>query len=145
MTGYIIQWLYTTTIAAYIIQWLLKRLIISKWLARKHNIQYGKDKPILHHFSPFFKKRSCYSIFSFLCSIYVDRYLSFCPLSFGFCIVCPSSNTDSDYPFDILRLFLAIKLIKKYLKYKMAVLLCGKLIRSQLAISCISKTFQQFD
>ena len=31
------------------------------------------------------------SIFSFLCSVFVDHCLSCCPLSIGHCIVCPSS------------------------------------------------------
>ena len=49
-----------------------------------------------------------------LCVCFVDRCLSFCPVSFGHCAVCPSSiygfwlplwylrYTDSDYPFGIL-------------------------------------------
>ena len=40
----------------YIIQLLLMRLIISKWLGRKHNIQSGEDKPISHYFSPFLSR-----------------------------------------------------------------------------------------
>jgi hypothetical protein len=35
-----------------------------------------------------------------VCVCFVDRCLSFCPFSFGHCIVCPSI-TASDYPFGI--------------------------------------------
>ena len=40
-----------------------------------------------------------------LCVCFVDRWFSFCTFSFGHCVVCPS-NTDSDYPFGIFKLFL---------------------------------------
>ena len=43
-----------------------------------------------------------------LCVCFVDRCLSFCTFSFGHYVVCSSSiyrNTDSDYPFDIFKLF----------------------------------------
>ena len=42
-----------------------------------------------------------------LCVCFVDRYLSFCPFSFGHCVFCPSQVrfTDSDYPFGIFELF----------------------------------------
>jgi hypothetical protein len=34
--------------------------------------------------------------------------LSFCPFSFGHCIVCSSLIYDSDYPFGIFKLFLSV-------------------------------------
>ena len=37
---------------------------------------------------------------------FVVRCLSFCTFSFGHCVVCYSSITDSDYPFGIFKLFL---------------------------------------
>jgi len=46
--------------------------------------------------------------FLVLCVCFVDRCLSFCTFSFGHCVVCYSSNTDSDYPFVIFKLFLQI-------------------------------------
>jgi hypothetical protein len=42
-----------------------------------------------------------------MCVCIVDRCLSFCPFSFGHCIVCPLF-TDSDYPYDIFKLFLPL-------------------------------------
>ena len=41
-----------------------------------------------------------------LCVCFVDRCLSFCAFSFRYCVVCPASIYDSDYPFDIFNLFL---------------------------------------
>ena len=52
-----------------------------------------------------------------LCVCFVDRCLSFCHFSFGYCVVCPSIYgfwlllwylrfTDSDYSFGIFKLFL---------------------------------------
>ena len=38
-----------------------------------------------------------------LCVCFVDRRLSFCPFSFGHCVVC---YANSDYPFGIFKLFL---------------------------------------
>jgi len=41
-----------------------------------------------------------------LCVCFVDRSLSLCPFSFGHCVVVLLRFTDSDYPFDIFKLFL---------------------------------------
>ena len=47
-----------------------------------------------------------YLLILVLCVCFIDRCLSFCLLSF-FChsVVCPLRITDSDYPFDIFKLF----------------------------------------
>ena len=41
-----------------------------------------------------------------LCVCFVHRCLSFCPFSFGHCVVCPPIYRFSDYPFGIVELFL---------------------------------------
>ena len=41
-----------------------------------------------------------------LCAWFVDRCLSFCPFSFGHCVVCPSSIYGFGLPFGIFKLFL---------------------------------------
>ena len=38
---------------------------------------------------------------------FVERCLSFCPFSFGHCVVYPTSSKDFDYPFGIFKLFLS--------------------------------------
>ena len=40
------------------------------------------------------------------CVCFVDCCLSFCSFSFGHCVVCSSSISDSDYPFGIFKLFI---------------------------------------
>jgi hypothetical protein len=44
--------------------------------------------------------------FLVLCVCFVDRCLSFCPFSFGRCVVCPSSNYGFWLPVGIFKLFL---------------------------------------
>ena len=46
-----------------------------------------------------------------LCVCFVDHCLSFCPFSFGHCVVCSSSIYDSDYPFGIFKLFLLLTIV----------------------------------
>jgi hypothetical protein len=41
-----------------------------------------------------------------LCVCFVDRYLSYCPFSFGHCVVFPSSIYGLWLPFGIFKLFL---------------------------------------
>ena len=41
-----------------------------------------------------------------LCGRFVDRYLSYCPFSFGHCVVFPSSIYGLWLPFGIFKLFL---------------------------------------
>ena len=45
-----------------------------------------------------------------LCVCFVDRYLSFCTFSFGHCVICSSSHTDSDYLFVIFKLFSVVSM-----------------------------------
>jgi len=42
-----------------------------------------------------------------LCVCFVEYCLSFCPFSFGHCVVYSSSITDYDYSFGIFNLFIA--------------------------------------
>ena len=51
-----------------------------------------------------------------LCVCFVGRCLSFCLFSFGHCVVCSSSFTYSDSPFDIFKLFLIDTILSKYCK-----------------------------
>ena len=42
------------------------------------------------------------------CVCFVDCCLSFCLFSFGHCVVCSSSNMNSDYPFGMFKTLLNI-------------------------------------
>ena len=61
-----------------------------------------------HEFTPVFSgARVTRSLV--LCVCFVDRCLSFCPFSFGHCVVCSSSiYTDSDCHYGSFKLFLAV-------------------------------------
>jgi hypothetical protein len=56
------------------------------------------------------------SLVLFVC--FVDRCLSFCIFSFGHCVVCSSSISDSDYSFGIFKLFLPFQVLN--IPYKCA-------------------------
>ena len=53
-----------------------------------------------------------------LCSCFVDRCLSFCPFSFGHCVVC------SDYPFGIFKRYLNKTSLILFQKYMYCSCLC---------------------
>jgi hypothetical protein len=57
-----------------------------------------------------------------VCAVFVDGRFSFCPLSFGHCVVSVHQFTDSDYPFGIFKLSIISYILIIMLTYEVVII-----------------------
>ena len=92
-------------------------LLPPKYIFKKQKTAYSSRSTWIHSM--------CYSIFSFMCMFCRSLFL-LCTFSFGHCVICSSSISDSDYPFDYLQTLLHTRfLVESVLLIYLGFLFCG--------------------